>query len=119
MDKPTLVLLDGTVIETPEYVCKDSMNSSYVSYRWITCDGVQVIQDREYGCKNLGMNELKRRKEDLEDALEWHKSKIDQQHRAELLLIRYDQCLEHMAMRLIGVQQEGTLSENLKHTFTG
>ena len=119
MEKPILVLANGTVIDTPEYVCKDSLNSSYVSFRWITCDGVQVIQDREYGCKNLSMPELKRRKEDLEEAMEWHKNKVDQQHRAELLLIRYDQCLQHMALRLIGVRQEGTPSENLKHTFRG
>ena len=120
MEKPTLVLVDGTVIDTPDYVCKDSLNSSaYVSYRWISCDGVQVIQDREYGCKNLSMGELKSRKEELEGAMDWLKNKVDQPHQAELLLIRYDQCVTHMAMRLIGVQKEGTVSENIKHIFTG
>ena len=125
MEKPTLVLVDGTVIDTPDYVCKDSLNSSaYVSYRWISCDGVQVIQDREYGCKNLSMGELKSRKADLEDAMQIIRTEKDavtkrKQHLIELLLIRYDQCLTHMALRLIGVQQEGTPSENLKHIFTG
>jgi hypothetical protein len=119
MEKPTLTLYDGTVIQTPEYICKDSSDSAYVSYRWQSVGGFECIQDSQYGAKNLNLNQLKARKTDLEDDMRFHQNHLKEPHRAELLLVLYDQCLQHMARRLIGIRQEGTPRDNLKHSFTG
>lgn len=108
MEKPTLTLYDGTVIQTPEYICKDSPDSAYVSYRWQSVGGFECIHDRQYGAKNLTLHQLKARKTDLEDDMRFHQNRLKDPHRAEMLLVLYDQFLQHMALRVIGVKHEGT-----------